>query len=92
MLPIKSGDIVTRGDTKYYVKSVSVSGVPLLTLLPIINEEYIAHPQDVELANSSEAVYRAKAVGLTSNDVVEIPRGMTRDEAQRLLNRYANRR
>jgi len=92
MIPVKTNDIVEKNGSLYMVKSVYLSGVPLLTLSPIQSNEFIAHIDEVKLVDSGEAVRRAKSVGLDmldNNKSVAVPSGMTEEQAKAVLDKMA---
>ncbi len=62
--PIKTGDIVQDGEGKrYVVKSIDMTSTSvILSLNPIRDVPVLAHIEDVELADRSEASRRIKSV------------------------------
>lgn len=103
LLPVKTNDIVKKGDRRYVVKGVQLtpSGV-VLEMHPIESSSVIVHASEVSLEEKSEVVRRAKSVGVKalqaqrnnrqhSQKSLRLPDGMTLEEATAILKKYAQR-
>lgn len=97
-VPIKTGDIVNYGNTKYVVRSVklTVDG-PILEVLPIEENPVVIHASEVSLADNVEATRRGKSIGVEnlpiksskninmSKFVIELPEGITQEQVYNAL-------
>lgn len=101
-LPIKTNDVVEHQDKRFVVKGVQLTGDgPILTLLAIRTDiPTVVHASEVSFVDKNETVKRAKSVGIDAikaqqnftkqnSNTVEVPEGMTIQEAQRILKLYA---